>query len=503
MVTLTALDSSTIIFVGIHGYPLRVATDLVGRGLSKVVLVDSPAKTENASGRLRSLSPTLQVTVRTTDDPLALIAAEPELFTSSNLVVAADQPRPVEEALGTLLWTHEAADVPLLISRKVAFNAKMRAQYRTWTGIDKTTFNGSNLDGPPKDAWTEAKGALLAHVLCTKQGDGWKAHCVAGLAAREALRSIVPPPSPNDTAALSSPEGQEAARQALRQSVQPPIPSDQQAAEDALALMLAGGYDQSTVTTEIMAALLAWDAEALVTGVTCPLNSCTIEQAYEAGSKALAPKATTNNISHPALALPDDATERELFAIVRRERLARDTGDFDTLASLHWPDSVVRVTWFEGLIGEFIDVSRDAHQRGRGRGLHVIKPIRADVAGDRALVESQGEIHIRPMISGTQCDVVSWCRFFSRLERRDGVWRMITFDSIYCKDRIDTVLPDAAASFHLDQARLDAGRASYRHLRYLNLGAGFTVPDNLPGDDKPELVAEFYKEASAWLHQEA
>jgi hypothetical protein len=204
-------------------------------------------------------------------------------------------------------------------------------------------------------------------------------------------------------------------------------------------------------------------------------------------------------MSRSVLTLPDASVERELFAIVRRERLARDTGDFDTLGSLYWPDSVVRVTWFEGTIAEFITVSRDQAQRGRGRGLHVINPIRCEVNNDRAIVESQGEIHIRPRIGDVFCDVVSWCRFFSRLERRNGQWRMQTFDSIYCKDRIDTV--DPAATLTLDPKKLESARASYRHLTYLNLSAGYTVPADLPGDDSPQLLAAFYDEAKAWLHQ--
>lgn len=200
-----------------------------------------------------------------------------------------------------------------------------------------------------------------------------------------------------------------------------------------------------------------------------------------------------------ALNLPDPAIERELFAVVKRERLARDTGDFSTLDALYWADAVVRVTWFEGSVAEFIEVSRARAARG-GSGFHVINPIRSDIDGDRALVESQGEIHIRPRIDGVECDVVSWCRFFSRLERRDGQWRLCTFDSIYIKDRIDPVAPDAP--LHLDPERLATGRLSYRHLTYLNRNSDYVVPDDLPGSDRPELIESFYREAQAWLHRD-
>lgn len=194
---------------------------------------------------------------------------------------------------------------------------------------------------------------------------------------------------------------------------------------------------------------------------------------------------------------PASAEYQILAALVTRERMARDTAAWDELASLYWPDSQVRVTWFEGSIGEFIDVSRDQEQRGRGRGIHSINPVRIRAVADRATVESAGQILIRPSIDGVQCDVTSWCRFFSRAERRDGEWRTVSFDSIYVKDRIDPVSP--TARLELDEGVLAGGRPSYRHLRYLNLKAGYTVPDDLPGDDRVDLLEQFYGAAESWL----
>ena len=196
-------------------------------------------------------------------------------------------------------------------------------------------------------------------------------------------------------------------------------------------------------------------------------------------------------------ALSGADVERQLFSIVKRERLARDTGDWETLEALYWPESVVRVTWFEGSAAEFIAVSRDGEQAGRGRGMHLINPVRSEVHGHRALVESQGQILIRPHVEGVECDLVSWCRFFSRLERRDGEWRLRTFDSIYGKDRIDPVLPDA--SLRLEPHVLASARPSYRYLTYLNRRTGYDVPQDLPGDDRPDLLAAFYAAAWEWL----
>jgi hypothetical protein len=195
--------------------------------------------------------------------------------------------------------------------------------------------------------------------------------------------------------------------------------------------------------------------------------------------------------------LPDPVAERELNALVTRERLARDTGDWDLLTDLYWPDSTIRVTWFTGTIAQFVAVSRDQHQRGRGRGMHVIDPFRCLVSGDRAMVESRGQILIRPRLDGIECDVTSWGRFVSTAERRGGVWRLVTFDTFYGKDRIDPVIP--GVNPRLDQRALDEARSSYRFLTCLNRLAGYEVPDDLPGDDRPDLVEAFFAALEAWV----
>lgn len=193
---------------------------------------------------------------------------------------------------------------------------------------------------------------------------------------------------------------------------------------------------------------------------------------------------------------PSFELEHELFTLVQRERWARDTGDWDALSASYWPDSFVRVTWFEGTADEFVAVSRKRAKRGGG-GMHTITPVRLQVQGDRAVVESRGQILIRPRVHEKECDVTAWCRFFSRAERRDGMWRLLTFDAIYLKDRLDPVL--SGATVELDTGILDSARKSYRFLSYLNLSIGYPVPDDLPGTDRPDLVTAFYAEADAWL----
>lgn len=197
----------------------------------------------------------------------------------------------------------------------------------------------------------------------------------------------------------------------------------------------------------------------------------------------------------------DAAVTPALFAIVGQERLARDTHAWAAMERLYWPGARVRVTWFDGTAEEFIDSSRESVRPGRIGGFHEAVPVRAEVQGSRALVESRGQVLLRPQVAGVECDLTSWCRFVAGLERRGGEWRMSFFDNIYVKDRVDPVVP--GASVEVDEQSLTAKRASYRWLAYTNEARGIPVPDDLPGDDRPDLVEAFWAEARAWLNSPA
>lgn len=195
--------------------------------------------------------------------------------------------------------------------------------------------------------------------------------------------------------------------------------------------------------------------------------------------------------------IPPIEVERELFALVKRERRARDICDWELMAALYWPGAIVHVTWFEGTAEEFIAVSAGEAGVQGVHGRHTINPAWCEVNGDRALVESQGAIEIRPRLDGMACDLTAWCRFLSRAECRGGQWRLTTFDSIYGKDHLAAVFPGETPA--IDRAVFEAGRPSYQFLTYINSQSGRPVPQDLPGDDRPDLLAAFYADAREWL----
>jgi hypothetical protein len=191
------------------------------------------------------------------------------------------------------------------------------------------------------------------------------------------------------------------------------------------------------------------------------------------------------------------ADRMEIETLIRRERYLRDHSRYDELAECYAKDSRVKTTWFEGTGRAFAQASKEmAEQRGR-QSRHLITPADIRINGDRALVDSYGEIHNRDVIDGVECDMLQYCRFFSRVVRTPEGWRLASFDGIYGKDAIWPV--DPAQELPFRYGALTGGRPSYRVWAYTLSLKGYEIgPDEL-GDDRPDLLEPFYAAADAWL----
>ena len=185
--------------------------------------------------------------------------------------------------------------------------------------------------------------------------------------------------------------------------------------------------------------------------------------------------------------------------LVRMERWWRDQGDWDRLADAYLADSHVRTTWFAGTGREFAEASREmAEQRAR-HSRHHITPTQIRIHGDRGLVESLGEIHNRDVLDGVEVDTVQFCRFFSRVVHTPRGWRLASFEGIYQKDTIAPVYP--GDDVPIDRVEMSRLRPTYRVWAYMLTRKGYAVPqgDDIIADDRPDLVAAFYKNAERWL----
>jgi hypothetical protein len=188
----------------------------------------------------------------------------------------------------------------------------------------------------------------------------------------------------------------------------------------------------------------------------------------------------------------------QIFELVRLERLWRDLGEWDKLAGAYTEDAVIRTSWFHGNARDFAEGSKTMANRGR-HSKHPIWPVYARINGDRALVESRSQIQNRSEIDGVAVDTVQYVRFVSRVRRTRAGWLLVTFEGIYEKGTIAPVNPRDAVPIDWAEVTAATPRTSYQLHAWAIARRGYSVPDDLLGDDAPQQLAEFYAAEEAWL----
>jgi hypothetical protein len=173
----------------------------------------------------------------------------------------------------------------------------------------------------------------------------------------------------------------------------------------------------------------------------------------------------------------------------------RDQGAWDRFRGCWHADARMLATWFDGPAERFIEVSRQAFDRGIAI-LHALGGSTIDIAQERAVAQTKMTISQRASVEGVVCDVVCTGRFYDLLEERDGRWGLVLRRCIYDKDRIDPVA--AGSVLKLDPELLAAFPEGYRHLGYVQTKVGFQVRRNLPSLRGP-AVERVYAQGAAWL----
>ncbi|WP_435130034.1 nuclear transport factor 2 family protein [Actinacidiphila sp. bgisy144] len=192
--------------------------------------------------------------------------------------------------------------------------------------------------------------------------------------------------------------------------------------------------------------------------------------------------------------MPHDVTA--VAQLVLHERQARDRGWWDTMQEGYATDSVVRLSWFRGSGAEFVEQSR--HMAGRGdRAIHRLGPPVVDVRGERALVELPAAIEVTTEVDGVEAVLVSHARLLYRAARAEGRWRIRSLDPVYERDTLTPAIPGTGLS--VDMEVLRHYRVPYRFLAYVLGHRGYTIGDDLFGDDRPDEVARLYENAHLWL----
>lgn len=183
--------------------------------------------------------------------------------------------------------------------------------------------------------------------------------------------------------------------------------------------------------------------------------------------------------------------------LVYRERADRDRDDWAAMRSVYTDDARVRVTWFDGTIDEYVEQSRNPEwDASQAQSSHRLSPSVVTVAGDRAVAETPAQVELRLTVDNVLVDLIASVRLISRVARTAEGWKLASMDAIYEKDSITPVHPGERLDITTEQTA--AYRPSYRFLAY---GAQGHLPDDIPGDDRPDLVTALYTDIEAWLDQ--
>ena len=195
---------------------------------------------------------------------------------------------------------------------------------------------------------------------------------------------------------------------------------------------------------------------------------------------------------------PESATDIALITqVVLAERQGRDRGWWDQMRDAYWPDSTVRLSWYNGDGAGFVAGSQAMAGRGSVALHHAYAPV-VHVRDARAHAEVSLAMRIRVEVDGVEADLVSNTRLNYRIERREGHWRIASVAAVYEYTTVDPAVPGQV--IEVPAGELVPFRSSYALMAWVNARGGRSISSDELGDDRPEELAAFYAETWTWLN---
>jgi hypothetical protein len=158
-----------------------------------------------------------------------------------------------------------------------------------------------------------------------------------------------------------------------------------------------------------------------------------------------------------------------------------DLGEWDSLRSCFHPDASITVSWYSGPLDGFIDRSQAmiAIRKPEEHRKHWLGNMRSEISGTRAVLETDVLILIREFIDGTLFDYTSYARFYDLFEKRAGVWRILEWNCIYDKDRLDPVVPARDSASLNAHAMLEGPESGFAFMKLRQSKRGRTIPESV------------------------
>jgi hypothetical protein len=167
---------------------------------------------------------------------------------------------------------------------------------------------------------------------------------------------------------------------------------------------------------------------------------------------------------------------------VRREwAFSLDLGEWETLQSCFHPDATITVSWYSGSVGGFIERSKAmvAERKPEEHRKHWLGNMRSEINRTRAVLETDVLILIREFVDGALFDYTSYARFYDLIEKREGAWRILEWNCIYDKDRLDPVVPAWDASAAYAQAVLEGPESGFAFMQLRQGKRGRAIPESV------------------------
>jgi hypothetical protein len=187
--------------------------------------------------------------------------------------------------------------------------------------------------------------------------------------------------------------------------------------------------------------------------------------------------------------------QQDIAELIQCWAFWRDTGEWDSLLNAFHPQGRMVATWFSGGAEDFVAGSKAAWDRG-ARSSHFVGGSRITVRGAKAIAESRMVLMVRAMLDDEEVDVSCYGRFYDRMVKHEGAWRILERRCIYEKDRLDPVRPGAVIV--LDQALLKRFPEGYQHVAYVQSRSGMKVLEDLVVLRSPQRE-QMYRDGKVWL----
>lgn len=182
--------------------------------------------------------------------------------------------------------------------------------------------------------------------------------------------------------------------------------------------------------------------------------------------------------------------------VVLHERQSRDRGWWELMGRTYWPDSTVRLSWYDGDGPGFVLGSKSLAEQGV-KTVHRSFSAAVHVRDEKAFVEVPVEVLAPIVVEDVPGRLIAHSRLNYGLERRNGEWRISSLEAVYEQTSIAPDAPGSQISIPADE--LAPFRESYAILAWDIARRGQTMADDFLGDDRPDKVAQFYADMWDWL----